>query len=110
MRSRLAASWSFLALFLAPGAASAGQAATVPTGQQAANESTAQQSDKLAGLDQFIEDVIKEYKVPGLAVAAIEDGKIVHIKGYGFRDVQKQLPVTPQTLFAIGSISKSFTA
>src|SRR5262249_13387885 len=49
------------------------------------------------------------WKVPGLAVAVIHDGKIVHMKGYGFRDVDKQLPVTPQTIFAIGSISKSFT-
>src|SRR5262245_27969105 len=67
-------------------------------------------SDKLGGLDQFIEDTMKQWKVPGLAVAVVQDGKVVHMKGYGFRDVDKQLPVTPQTIFAIGSISKSFTA
>jgi CubicO group peptidase (beta-lactamase class C family)/dipeptidyl aminopeptidase/acylaminoacyl peptidase len=66
-------------------------------------------SDKLSGLDAFIEGAMKDWKVPGLAIAVIEDGKVVHMKGYGFRDVDKQLPVTPQTLFAIGSISKSFT-
>src|SRR5262245_31929545 len=69
----------------------------------------APQDDKLNGLDQFVEEAMKEWKVPGLAVAVVHDGKIVHSKGYGFRDLDKQLPVTPDTLFAIGSISKSFT-
>jgi CubicO group peptidase (beta-lactamase class C family) len=52
---------------------------------------------------------MKEWKVPGLAVAAIKDDKVVFSRGYGFRDVESQLPVTPKTLFAIGSNSKSFT-
>jgi CubicO group peptidase (beta-lactamase class C family) len=47
--------------------------------------------------------------VPGLAVAVVKDGEVILLKGYGHRDVEKQLPVTPQTLFAIGSITKSFT-
>lgn len=61
-------------------------------------------------IDPFIESVIKEWKVPGLAIAVIQDGKVILSKGYGYRDVEKGLPVTPRTLFAIGSISKSFTA
>jgi putative pyoverdin transport system ATP-binding/permease protein len=48
--------------------------------------------------------------VPGAALALIKDGRIVLEKGYGFRDLAPQTPVTTATLFNIGSISKSFTA
>ncbi len=63
----------------------------------------------LNDLDAFISEVMKEWKVPGLAIAVIKDGQLVLSKGYGFRDVDQKLPVTPRTLFAIGSITKSFT-
>jgi CubicO group peptidase (beta-lactamase class C family) len=48
--------------------------------------------------------------VPGVALALINDGRIVLEKGYGYRDLETQAPVTAATLFNIGSISKSFTA
>ena len=63
----------------------------------------------IAGLDELIQRVLGEWKVPGLAVAVVQDGKVVHSHGYGLRDVEQQLPVTPRTVFAIGSVSKSFT-
>jgi CubicO group peptidase (beta-lactamase class C family) len=63
----------------------------------------------LDGLDEFITQTMKDWKVPGLALAVVQDGKVVLLKGYGYRDLEKQLPVTPNTLFAIGSITKSFT-
>jgi len=63
----------------------------------------------LADLDTFVTQAMKDWKVPGLALAVIEDGKVILLKGYGLRDTEKNLPVTPQTLFAIGSITKSFT-
>lgn len=64
----------------------------------------------LNGLDGFVEQVMKDWKVPGLSVAIVKDGKVVYAKGFGYRDVKKQLKVTPDTLFAIGSCSKAFTA
>jgi CubicO group peptidase (beta-lactamase class C family) len=64
---------------------------------------------KLEGLDGFVIQAMKDWKVPGLAVVIVQDGKIIWSKGYGFRDVKNQLLVTPKTLFAIGSITKSFT-
>jgi len=64
----------------------------------------------LNGLDGFVEQVMKDWKIPGLAVAVVKDGKVVYAKGFGYRDVQKGLKVTPDTLFAIGSCSKAFTA
>lgn len=63
----------------------------------------------LEGIDAFISEVMKEWKVPGLAIAVVQDGKIILSQGYGLRDVKNNLPVTPKTLFAIGSITKSFT-
>jgi CubicO group peptidase (beta-lactamase class C family) len=63
----------------------------------------------LNGLDEFITSVMNEWKVPGLAIAVVQDGQIVLSKGYGYRDADKKLPVTPKTVFAIGSITKSFT-
>src|SRR2546425_140802 len=63
----------------------------------------------LAGLDQVVTSLMKEWHVPGLAIGVIQDGRPVLLKGYGFRDVEHNLPVTPRTLMAIGSNSKSFT-
>lgn len=63
----------------------------------------------LGGLDQFVASVMKEWHVPGLAIGVVQDGRPVLLKGYGFRDIERQAPVTPRTLMAIGSNSKSFT-
>jgi CubicO group peptidase (beta-lactamase class C family) len=65
--------------------------------------------DAFDGFDDYVESVMKDWHVPGLAVGAVKDGKVVFAKGYGYRDVSKQLPVTDKTLMAIGSNSKSFT-
>ncbi|KPJ90148.1 MAG: hypothetical protein AMS18_11420 [Gemmatimonas sp. SG8_17] len=52
---------------------------------------------------------MEEWHVPGVAVGAIKDGAVVLLEGYGYRDLESKLPVTPRTLMAIGSNSKSFT-
>jgi CubicO group peptidase (beta-lactamase class C family) len=59
--------------------------------------------------DPLVESAMREWGVPGMALAVVQQGSIVHVKGYGLRDAEKQLPVTPKTLFGIGSITKSFT-
>ena len=65
---------------------------------------------KLDGsFDGFVAQALKDWNVPGVAIAVVQDGHVMLIKGYGYRDVKKQLPVTPKTLFAIGSATKSFT-
>jgi CubicO group peptidase (beta-lactamase class C family) len=63
----------------------------------------------LDGLDEFVTQAMKDWKVPGLAIAIVQGDKVILLRGYGYRDPEKQLPVTPNTLFAIGSITKSFT-
>ena len=47
--------------------------------------------------------------MPGLAIAVVKNGEVILAEGYGLRDVDKKLPVTPKTLFAIGSCTKAFT-
>jgi len=64
----------------------------------------------LKGFPEFVEKAMKGWKVPGLAISIVKDGKVVFAEGFGFCDVKKGLKVTPQTLFAIGSSSKAFTA
>jgi len=64
----------------------------------------------LKGFPEFVTKTMAEWKVPGLAISIVKDGKVIFAEGFGFRDVKQALKVTPQTLFAIGSCSKAFTA
>jgi len=64
----------------------------------------------LKGFTEFAEKVMAEWGVPGMAVGVVKDGEVVYMKGFGYRDMEKQLPVTSKTLFAIGSSTKAFTA
>jgi CubicO group peptidase (beta-lactamase class C family) len=64
----------------------------------------------LSAADALMLHLVSTDNVPGAALALIKDGEIVLEKGYGFRDLTTQSPVTTATLFNIGSISKSFTA
>ena len=70
----------------------------------------AQPSFGTAQLDTFVTRMMKDYDVPGVGLAVVENGKVVYTKGYGVRDVATKAPVTPDTAFPIGSVSKSFTA
>ncbi len=65
---------------------------------------------QLEGFDASIKHSMQAWGVPGAAVAVIKDGEVIHCQGYGFRDIEKGLPVTSKTLFAIGSTTKAFTA
>ena len=65
--------------------------------------------DKIPEIDNFIEDVLARSKVPGLALVIIENKKPVLIKGYGYKEIRKQDPVDADTVFGIGSITKSMT-
>ncbi len=58
----------------------------------------------------FVNTVIDEWKVPGLALSIVKDGEVLFSQGFGKRNVAENLEVTPHTLFAIGSASKAFTA
>src|SRR5271166_3266874 len=61
-------------------------------------------------LERLITEAMDEWKVPGLAVAVVEDGEVALVRAYGLRDVEAGLKVTTDTRFLIGSVTKSFTA
>ncbi|GAB4042308.1 serine hydrolase [Spirosoma litoris] len=67
-------------------------------------------TDRFAGLDTTFARVLTDWKAVGFAVAVIEKDKVVYAKGFGYRDLEKKLPVTSNTLFAIGSCTKAFTS
>jgi len=65
---------------------------------------------RLAGLDTAFAHVLKDWHASGFAVAVVEKNKIIYAKGFGYRDFENKIPVTPNTLFAIGSCTKAFTS
>src|SRR5207237_5017587 len=75
-----------------------------------AEASTTPISAIVSDLDHLAAEVMVDWKVPGVALAVVQDGKVALTRAYGQRDVEADLPVTPATQFVICSITKSFTA
>ena len=65
---------------------------------------------RLSGIDKELEKVLADQKIAGYSVAIVYKDKIIYSKGFGYRDLENKKPVTPNTLFAIGSSSKAFTS
>jgi D-alanyl-D-alanine carboxypeptidase len=70
----------------------------------------AAQDDMSAKVDEYIKAEMQKQRIPGLSLAVIKDGQILHAKGYGFANVEHQVPVKPETIFQSGSVGKQFTA
>ena len=60
-------------------------------------------------IDVVAENTLKAFNVPGIAVAVVKDGKIIHSKGYGVKSILKKDKVDENTLFGVASNSKAFT-
>lgn len=76
----------------------------------AAPASAQRKPDPLLGLDAYIEKVRESLHVAGLAVGIVRHDSLIYAKGFGVKEAGKRDPVTPNTVFAIGSNTKSFTA
>ena len=63
----------------------------------------------LADFDKFVEGELKKWNTPGAAITVVKDGKVILKRGYGLRNVEKNLPMTAITLQPIASVTKSFT-
>ena len=61
-------------------------------------------------MENFIIEVMRQTKIPGLSVAIVKDDSLEYANGFGARQIDGNLPMTEDTLIGIGSISKSFTA
>lgn len=66
--------------------------------------------EHLAALDSFVLERMQQTHLPGLAVSLISSKTACDHRVFGFRDVEARRPVTPRTLFGLGSITKVFTA
>lgn len=71
--------------------------------------SAAPARDEITELDAFITQALKDYQVPGAAVAVVQDGKVVLLKGYGVRDINKPDKVDENTIFQLASVTKTLT-
>jgi CubicO group peptidase (beta-lactamase class C family) len=79
--------------------------------QKISKASTAESTSSVPlDLDAYVEQAMKRFEVPGLAVAIVKDGKVMLTKGYGVRKLGEIARVDAQTSFAIASNSKAFTA
>ncbi|HRW58527.1 MAG TPA: serine hydrolase [Chlamydiales bacterium] len=53
---------------------------------------------------------LKAFEIPGASIGIIHKNEIIYMKSFGYRDLENKYPVTPNTIFPIGSLSKAFTA
>jgi CubicO group peptidase (beta-lactamase class C family) len=72
------------------------------------SSSSAQTVDQ-AGLDAILNEAMTYWRTPGAAMVVVKGDDAVYLKGIGVRNVKTKEPVTPETIFAIGSTTKAFT-
>jgi CubicO group peptidase (beta-lactamase class C family) len=61
-------------------------------------------------LDRDVRDTIAAWHVPGLAIAVVQNDRVIFLKGYGIKEAGKSEPIAADTLFELGSTTKAFTA
>jgi len=71
---------------------------------------TGAQVPGMKSYDQVIPDFMRKFGIPGGAVAVMRDGKLIYARGFGYADVENKVPVQPDALFRIASVSKTLTS
>ncbi len=61
-------------------------------------------------IDKYIDSLLKDWNIPGLALGIVYKDQLIYSKGYGYRNLEQKLPVQAKTLFPIASNTKLFTA
>jgi CubicO group peptidase (beta-lactamase class C family) len=64
----------------------------------------------VAPIDSYIKAEMQRRQIPGLALAIVQNGKIIKLSGYGFANLEHEVKVTPDTVFELASVTKQFTA
>ena len=85
-------------------------ALAAPVRPAAAQQPTEPAAEPYPGFAAYAESAMRAWKVPGMAIAIVRDDSVVFARGFGVREAGRRAPVTPRTVFAIGSSSKAFTA
>src|SRR5580692_11709011 len=63
-----------------------------------------------ADLDRYIASALRDWEVPGAAIAIVRDGHVIVVRGYGVRELGKPERVDADTIFDVASLTKSFTS
>ena len=66
--------------------------------------------EKLEKLETELENLCKQFSLPGMSAAVVKDGKLIWAKGFGYADMEKKIPAAPDTPYRIASLSKPFAA
>ena len=61
-------------------------------------------------VDDLVKAEIKKLNIPAVSIAVVRDGKIIKEAGYGFANLEHQVPAKPETIYQSGSVGKQFTA
>ncbi len=83
---------------------------TVGFAQTPAAQVSSDLQKSLQTIEEKVEKRRNELGIPGMSLVIVKDGQIIYLKGLGYKDFEKKIPVTPDTQFAIGSATKAFTA
>lgn len=99
--------YSLAALLLWSG--SAGYAQTAAGGQAGTGPGESREilAERIGAYAEYVRD---QWRIPGMAVAFMQDGELILAKGFGTKETGRQDPVDARTVFQVGSVSKSFTA
>lgn len=68
------------------------------------------QETEVRDFERYTDQILKKYKVPGFAIGLAKDGELSYKKEFGYRDMEAELPLSADTVFGVGSITKAFTA
>src|SRR3989440_12601990 len=98
------------ALLLSVAQARPARVAAQPNATTQAAAAPSELDARLAAIEKAVDKKRSELGIPGLSLVIVRDDKIIYMKGLGYKDFERKIPVTPDTLFAIGSSSKAFTA
>ena len=77
---------------------------------EAADTASAIDAQRLARVEGVVREEMQSQRIPGLAVAIIDHGRVALARGYGYANLEHDVPVSAETLFQSGSVGKQFTA
>lgn len=89
---------------------SAGQQEQEPDRRQSVTQLDIEKDETERFFDQLVPDLMQQHHIPGAVFAVVRDGQPLLVRGYGYSNLEEQLPVNPETtLFRIASVTKLFT-
>jgi CubicO group peptidase (beta-lactamase class C family) len=71
---------------------------------------TSRDEQRLARFEKQADELRERLKIPGLSAVIVKDQKVLWAKGFGFADLENRVPATPETLYHVASLTKTFAA